>query len=51
MFEAFVAYAVEEQPIETVCTSFNMNANQVHAIKYRMTKRLAAKMRELACED
>ena len=50
-FEAFVAYAVEEQPIEAVCTSFNMNANQVHAIKYRMTKRLAAKMRELACED
>lgn len=46
-FRAFVAYVIEDQPIEKVCSELNMNPNQVHAIKFRITKRIQKRMIEL----
>ncbi len=50
-FQAFVAYVMEEKPIDTVCAAFDMKPNQVHAIKSRMMKRIRAKMIDLLGED
>lgn len=46
-FKAFVAYVMEERPIEEVCRQFDMSANQVHAIKSRITRRIRERMIEL----
>jgi RNA polymerase sigma-70 factor (ECF subfamily) len=46
-FKAFVAYVLEEQPVEQICDDLQMTANQVHAIKSRMIKRIRGRMREL----
>ena len=50
-FEAFVAYVLEEKPIEEVCKEHGMTSNQVHAIKSRMIKRLSLRMAELSGEQ
>ncbi len=50
-FRAFVAYVIEEQPVEKVCDELHMNANQVHAIKWRLTRRLQQRMVELVGEN
>lgn len=50
-FNAFVAYVMEEKPIDTVCAAFDMKPNQVHAIKSRMMKRIRAKMIDLLGEE
>lgn len=47
-FKVFVAYVLEERPIEEVCREYDMTSNQVHAIKSRMTKRLSRRMVELS---
>jgi len=49
-FAAFQAYVIEERPIEEVCKTCGMNPNQVHAIKWRMTKKLREAMTDLAGE-
>jgi RNA polymerase sigma factor (sigma-70 family) len=46
-FKAFVAYVMEERPIDEVCRELDMTANQVHAIKSRLTKRIRDRMFEL----
>ncbi len=46
-FRSFVAYVIEEQSIEQVCAAFQMTANQVHAIKSRMVKRIRRHLSEL----
>ncbi len=46
-FRAFVAYVMEERPIDEVCAELAMTANQVHAIKSRLTKRIRERMIEL----
>ncbi len=50
-FQAFVAYVMKEEPIERVCAELKMTANQVHAIKSRMIKRLRERMIELLGEE
>ena len=40
-------YALEQRPIQEVCRSLDMTANQVHAIKSRLTKKLRATMKGL----
>ena len=50
-FAAFQQYVIEERPIEEVCASCGMNPNQVHAIKWRVTKKLRAAMAELTGEE
>ncbi len=50
-FKAFVAYVMEEQPVERVCEEFNMTPNQVHAIKSRMTRRIRQRMTDLLGDE
>ena len=50
-FDAFVAYVMEEQPVEQVCERFGLKANQVHAIKSRMTRRIRQRMIDLLGEE
>jgi len=50
-FAAFQAYVIEERPIEEVCATCNMNANQVHAIKWRVTRKLREAMADLAGDE
>lgn len=47
-FAAFQSYVIEERPIEEVCETCKMNPNQVHAIKWRMTKKLREAMADLS---
>jgi RNA polymerase sigma-70 factor (ECF subfamily) len=46
-FKAFWDYVMEEQPIEHVCAALNLKPNNVYTIKWRLTERIAAKMKEL----
>ena len=50
-FQAFAAYFMEERPIEQVCADHGMTANQVHAIKSRMMKRIRRRMVEILGEE
>ncbi len=46
-YRAFLAYVVEQQPVEQVCAASGLTAQNVYTIKWRLTERVAAKMREL----
>jgi len=46
-FQAFVAFVMEEQPLEEVCERFALTPNHVRVIKTRMTQRLRRRMVEL----
>ncbi len=46
-FRAFWNYVIEEQPIAQVCSDLNLRPNNVYTIKWRVTERIAAKMKEL----
>ncbi|HVP11127.1 MAG TPA: sigma-70 family RNA polymerase sigma factor [Phycisphaerae bacterium] len=46
-FKVFVACVIEEQPVEKICGAFGMTANQVHAIKSRMLKRIRQRMADI----
>ena len=50
-FDAFVEHVIDERPVEQVCQSRGMTANQVHAIKSRMLKRIRERMIELLGEE
>lgn len=50
-FKAFMAYVIQERPVEDVCEELGINANQVHKSKYRITKKLAEKMALLTGEN
>ena len=45
------ASATIERPIEEVCTTCNMNPNQVHAIKWRVTRKLREAMADLSGDE
>ena len=51
-FGAFVALVIDQQPVREVCARFDLKPGNVYTIKWRLTERLAAKVRELAdgCE-
>ena len=44
---AFQHYVVEQWPIERVCRELNMTPNNVYTIKWRLTEKVAAKMKTL----
>ncbi len=44
---AFQRYVIEQQPIGQVCQELNLTPGNVHTIKWRMTQRVAASMKEL----
>jgi len=46
-FRAFQQYVIEQRPIEQVCQELKLTAGNVHTIKWRLTQRVAARMREL----
>jgi RNA polymerase sigma-70 factor (ECF subfamily) len=46
-FRAFQAYVIEQRPIEEVCAELKLTPNNVYTIKWRLTERVAARMREL----
>jgi len=50
-FAAFVAYVIEEQPAEEVCGRFNLQPNNLYTIKWRLTQKVAERMRELTDDD
>jgi RNA polymerase sigma-70 factor (ECF subfamily) len=50
-FGAFVAHVMEEKSVEEVCAQFDMTANQVHAVKSRMMKRIRQRMIQILGED
>jgi len=47
-FAAFVAHVIEQRPVSEVCERFNLRPNNLYTIKWRLTERLAEKVRELA---
>lgn len=46
-FQAFQRYVIEQRPLEEVCEAFDLKPNNVYTIKWRMTERIAARMKEL----
>ncbi len=44
---AFQHYVVEQWPIERVCSELSMTPNNVYTIKWRLTEKVAAKMKTL----
>jgi RNA polymerase sigma-70 factor (ECF subfamily) len=46
-FLAFQQYVIEQRPIEQVCRELNLAPGNVYTIKWRLTQRVADKMREL----
>ncbi len=46
-YRVYEAYVVREWPLQRVCDEFGLEANNVYTIKWRITQRVAAKMKEL----
>ncbi len=44
---AFQQYVIEQRPLEDVCRELRLTPNNVYTIKWRLTERVAAQMREL----
>lgn len=50
-WEAFEALVIKDEPVEQVCERLKMNSNQLYSIKFRLTKKLSERMRELLGEE
>lgn len=50
-YQAFEYHVLAEWPVERVCQTLKLSADQVYTAKSRITKRLRAKMSELLGED
>ncbi len=46
-YMAFQYYVIDEWPIEKVCAELNMKPSNVYTIKWRLTERVATRMKEL----
>lgn len=46
-FKAYQYYVIEQRPIGEVCGELNLTTNQVYTIKWRLTEKVSAKMKEL----
>ncbi|MBN2562780.1 MAG: sigma-70 family RNA polymerase sigma factor [Phycisphaerae bacterium] len=46
-FKAFQHYVIEERPAEEVCKELNMTTNQLYKIKWRITRKIGERMKEL----
>jgi RNA polymerase sigma-70 factor, ECF subfamily len=46
-FRAFQGYVIEQRPLEDICAELHLRPQNVYTIKWRLTERVAAKMREL----
>ncbi len=50
-YRAFIMYVVEQRPIEHVCRELGLEANHVYTIKWRLTEKVAGKMKALVGDD
>ena len=50
-WRAFHAYVIEERPVDEVCRTLGMTTNQVHLIKWRVTRMMSERVRDLSGED
>jgi RNA polymerase sigma factor (sigma-70 family) len=50
-FKAYQYHVIEQWPIEKVCRELNLKPNNVYTIKWRLTERVAEKMRELLGDE
>lgn len=50
-YRAFVAYVIEDRPVEEVCRDTGLTAGNLYTIKWRLTQRIAGSMRELTHDD
>ena len=50
-YQAFEYHVLAEWPVERVCETLNVTADQVYTAKSRITKRLREKMRELLGDE
>ena len=46
-YRAFEDYVLKQRPLEEICAELNLSSNNVYTIKWRMTEKIAAKMKEL----
>ncbi|MFQ5502176.1 MAG: hypothetical protein ACE5EQ_07725 [Phycisphaerae bacterium] len=46
-YQAFLCYVIKQWPIERVCRELGLKPNHVYTIKWRLTEKVAAKMRQL----
>ena len=46
-FKAYQYYVIEQRPIDEVCRELNLTTNQIYTIKWRLTEKVSAKMKEL----
>ena len=46
-FRAYELYVIEQRPIDAVCRELNLTANHVYTIKWRLTEKVSARMKEL----
>ncbi len=46
-YRAFVAYVLENETVEAVCAKTGLTRNNVYTIKWRLTERIAQRMKEL----
>lgn len=46
-FRAFEMYVIEQRPIEEICRELGVRPNLVYTIKWRLTEKVAERMREL----
>jgi RNA polymerase sigma-70 factor (ECF subfamily) len=50
-YRAFEAYVIEQRSIEDVCATLGVKPNLLYTIKWRMTEKIGAKLRELLGDD
>jgi len=50
-YHAFIAFVIEQRPLSEVCEELNLKPNNVYTIKWRLTQRIAERMRELLDDD
>lgn len=50
-YRAFEAYVIEQRPVDEICAELGIKPNLLYTIKWRMTERVADKMRELLGDD
>lgn len=46
-YRAFDLFVLHDRPVDAVCAELRMNPNQLYSIKFRLTRKLAALMREV----
>jgi RNA polymerase sigma factor (sigma-70 family) len=46
-YRAFEEYVIKQRPLEDICSETDLSTNNIYTIKWRMTEKIAVKMKEL----